>query len=47
MPNAIWWKMRRVEVRRNLELRHGSVTTPQGLGVEYTDTDFPSLKARG
>ena len=47
LPKTISGKIRRVELRRNEELRHGSGTPPTGLGVEYADTDFPSLKGRG
>ncbi|MGP5318587.1 AMP-binding protein [Arthrobacter rhombi] len=47
LPKTISGKIRRVELRRNEELRHGSGTPPEGLGVEYADTDFPSLKSRG
>lgn len=46
LPKTISGKIRRVELRRNEEYRHGG-TPPAGLGVEYADTDFPNLKSRG
>lgn len=44
LPKTISGKIRRVELRRNEELRHGSSAVPEGLGIEYTDSDFPGLK---
>ncbi|GAA1355999.1 AMP-binding protein [Arthrobacter rhombi] len=46
LPKTISGKIRRVELRRNEEHRHGG-TPPAGQGVEYADTDFPNLKSRG
>lgn len=44
LPKTISGKIRRVELRRNEELRHGGSTDPQGLGVEYSESDFPELR---
>lgn len=46
LPKTISGKIRRVELRRNEEDRHGGAPSA-GLGVEYSDTDFPNLKSRG
>ncbi|NYE95618.1 acetyl-CoA synthetase [Psychromicrobium silvestre] len=46
LPKTISGKIRRVELRRNEELRHGA-NPASGLGVEYVDTDFPGLKGIG
>lgn len=45
LPKTISGKIRRVELRRSEELRHGSPeTAATGFGLEYSDTDFPGLK---
>jgi len=47
LPKTISGKIRRVELRAAEEARHGAdgrAAAPEGLGVEYSDTDFPSLK---
>lgn len=50
LPKTISGKIRRVELRRSEEVRHGatalpgSAALPEGLGVEYSETDFPGLK---
>ena len=46
LPKTISGKIRRVELRRAEELRHsGAGTAASGLGIEYSDADFPGLKA--
>ena len=45
LPKTISGKIRRVELRHTEELRHGSGPLPAGLGVEYSDTEFPGLKS--
>lgn len=45
LPKTISGKIRRVELRRSEELRHGQSQTPAGLGVEYSEADFPALKS--
>lgn len=46
LPKTISGKIRRVELRRAEELRHsGTETAASGFGVEYSDADFPGLKA--
>lgn len=45
LPKTISGKIRRVELRRNEELRHGQAPLPAGLGVEYSEADFPALKS--
>lgn len=47
LPKTISGKIRRVELRHNEELRHGGGTVPAGLGVEYSESDFPGLKGQG
>jgi acetyl-CoA synthetase len=47
LPKTISGKIRRVELRHSEELRHGGGPLPQGLGVEYSDSDFPGLKGQG
>jgi acetyl-CoA synthetase len=44
LPKTISGKIRRVELRRNEQLRHGGTTLPDGLGIEYSEADFPGLK---
>ncbi|QDY89432.1 AMP-dependent synthetase [Arthrobacter sp. UKPF54-2] len=44
LPKTISGKIRRVELRHNEELRHGSGRVPEGLGTEYSEADFPGLK---
>ncbi|MEK0157449.1 AMP-binding protein [Arthrobacter oryzae] len=45
LPKTISGKIRRVELRHNEELRHGGGPLPEGLGTEYSETDFPDLKS--
>jgi acetyl-CoA synthetase len=45
LPKTISGKIRRVELRHSEELRHGSGPLPAGLGIEYSDTEFPGLKS--
>lgn len=47
LPKTISGKIRRVELRHSEELRHGGGPVPEGFGVEYSDSDFPGLKAQG
>ena len=47
LPKTISGKIRRVELRHSEELRHGGGPQPEGLGVEYSETDFPGLKSPG
>lgn len=47
LPKTISGKIRRVELRHSEELRHGGGTVPAGLGVEYSESDFPGLKGQG
>ncbi|GGC90857.1 acetyl-CoA synthetase [Tersicoccus solisilvae] len=50
LPKTISGKIRRVELRDAEVARHGPgarATPPEGLGIEYTDTDFPSLRGAG
>ncbi|MCZ2404278.1 AMP-binding protein [Paenarthrobacter sp. Z7-10] len=44
LPKTISGKIRRVELRRSEELRHGGGVVPAGLGTEYCEADFPGLK---
>jgi acetyl-CoA synthetase len=44
LPKTISGKIRRVELRHSEELRHGGAALPEGLGIEYSETDFPGLK---
>ncbi|WP_423183220.1 AMP-binding protein [Arthrobacter sp. NyZ413] len=44
LPKTISGKIRRVELRASEELRHGSGLNPEGTGVEYSESDFPSLR---
>ena len=44
LPKTISGKIRRVELRHNEELRHGTGRVPEGLGTEYSEADFPGLK---
>jgi acetyl-CoA synthetase len=45
LPKTISGKIRRVELRHSEELRHGGGAVPAGLGVEYSEADFPGLKS--
>ncbi|WP_427005106.1 AMP-binding protein [Pseudarthrobacter sp. H2] len=45
LPKTISGKIRRVELRHSEELRHGGGSVPAGLGTEYSESDFPGLKA--
>lgn len=45
LPKTISGKIRRVELRRSEENRHGDTQPTEGMGIEYADTDFPSLKS--
>ncbi|QYF88658.1 AMP-binding protein [Arthrobacter sp. PAMC25284] len=47
LPKTISGKIRRVELRHSEEVRHGGGAVPEGLGIEYSEADFPGLKARG
>lgn len=51
LPKTISGKIRRVELRHSEEVRHGATASgtrlPQGLGTEYSETDFPGLKSHG
>ncbi|MCX6497483.1 MAG: AMP-binding protein [Arthrobacter sp.] len=47
LPKTISGKIRRVELRHNEELRHGAGGVPEGLGIEYSEADFPGLKGQG
>lgn len=47
LPKTISGKIRRVELRHSEELRHGGGPQPEGLGVEYSEADFPGLKSPG
>ncbi|MDQ0680245.1 acetyl-CoA synthetase [Arthrobacter pascens] len=44
LPKTISGKIRRVELRHSEEVRHGGEALHQGLGIEYSETDFPGLK---
>ncbi|BCW69405.1 AMP-binding protein [Arthrobacter sp. NicSoilB8] len=44
LPKTISGKIRRVELRRSEEVRHGGGPVPDGFGIEYSDADFPGLK---
>ncbi|MEQ4519675.1 AMP-binding protein [Pseudarthrobacter sp. B907] len=44
LPKTISGKIRRVELRHNEELRHGTGRAPEGMGTEYSEADFPGLK---
>lgn len=44
LPKTISGKIRRVELRHSEEARHGSTATSGSYGIEYSETDFPSLK---
>ncbi|CAI3791742.1 AMP-binding protein [Pseudarthrobacter sp. MM222] len=44
LPKTISGKIRRVELRHSEELRHGGGAVPPGLGIEYSESDFPGLK---
>ena len=45
LPKTISGKIRRVELRHSEELRHGSGPLPAGLGIEYSESEFPGLKS--
>ncbi|WP_285727757.1 AMP-binding protein [Psychromicrobium xiongbiense] len=47
LPKTISGKIRRVELRRAEEARHGKDVgaAVEGFGVEYSDTDFPGLRS--
>jgi acetyl-CoA synthetase len=54
LPKTISGKIRRVELRRSEEARHGGASgsgTPAhqspgtGTGTEYSEADFPGLKS--
>ncbi|MFD5278748.1 AMP-binding protein [Pseudarthrobacter sp. NPDC058362] len=45
LPKTISGKIRRVELRRSEALRHSQAPLPAGLGVEYSEADFPALKS--
>jgi acetyl-CoA synthetase len=45
LPKTISGKIRRVELRHSEELRHGGRAVPEGLGTEYSESDFPGLKS--
>ena len=47
LPKTISGKIRRVELRHSEEVRHGGGPVPDGLGIEYSDADFPGLKGQG
>ncbi|MEO5318572.1 AMP-binding protein [Arthrobacter sp. CC3] len=47
LPKTISGKIRRVELRHSEELRHSGGPQPEGLGVEYSEADFPGLKSPG
>ncbi|AXJ09710.1 AMP-binding protein [Arthrobacter sp. PM3] len=47
LPKTISGKIRRVELRHSEEVRHGGGAVPEGLGVEYSESDFPGLKGQG
>jgi len=42
LPKTISGKIRRVELRANEEVRHGTGAVPEGLGREYQDSEFPA-----
>ncbi|UKA50441.1 AMP-binding protein [Arthrobacter sp. FW305-123] len=44
LPKTISGKIRRVELRGTEVARHGKGPLPSGLGVEYTEEEFPNLK---
>ncbi|SEJ80550.1 acetyl-CoA synthetase [Arthrobacter sp. yr096] len=44
LPKTISGKIRRVELRGTEVARHGDGPLPAGLGVEYTEEEFPNLK---
>lgn len=49
LPKTISGKIRRVELRHSEVVRHGGAagsagTRPAGLGIEYSEADFPGLK---
>ncbi len=44
LPKTISGKIRRVELRGTEVARHGDGPLAAGLGVEYTEDEFPSLK---
>ncbi|MFK0005355.1 AMP-binding protein [Paenarthrobacter sp. NPDC090522] len=44
LPKTISGKIRRVELRGTEIKRHGDGPLPAGLGVEYTEEEFPNLK---
>ena len=44
LPKTISGKIRRVELRGTEVARHGSGPLPAGLGLEYTEEEFPNLK---
>lgn len=45
LPKTISGKIRRVELRHSEEIRHGGGPLPEGLGIEYSEADFPDLKS--
>ncbi|QCB95722.1 AMP-dependent synthetase [Arthrobacter sp. PAMC25564] len=46
LPKTISGKIRRVELRHSEEVRHGGGAVPEGLGTEYSESDFPGLKSQ-
>ncbi|MCU1562331.1 MAG: AMP-dependent synthetase [Arthrobacter sp.] len=46
LPKTISGKIRRVELRHSEALRHGDGAAPEGLGTEYSETDFPGLTSQ-
>ena len=46
LPKTISGKIRRVELRHSEEMRHGGGPVPEGLGIEYSEADFPGLKGQ-
>jgi acetyl-CoA synthetase len=46
LPKTISGKIRRVELRHSEALRHGDGAVPEGLGTEYSETDFPGLTSQ-
>ena len=45
LPKTISGKIRRVELRRSEEARHGADAPADFPGIEYDESDFPSLKS--
>ncbi|MCA4134247.1 AMP-binding protein [Arthrobacter sp. M4] len=46
LPKTISGKIRRVELRHHEEVRHGPDPLPEGIGTEYSESDFPGLKGQ-